>query len=92
MEISLTPLSRFRGSTSGGQGRVIELPAGEPGVELAEGVGVGAAGVGADGGVDQAARGRARRASTARAAAPRNSGAGVGLVWVMVQYLLERFL
>ena len=32
----------------GGQGRVIELLAAEPGVELAEGAGVGAAGVGAD--------------------------------------------
>ena len=47
----------------GGQGRVVELPAaGEPGVELAEGAGVGAAGIGADRGVDQAARGRARPA------------------------------
>ena len=46
----------------GGQGRVIELLAGEPGVELAEGAGVGAAGIGADRGVDQAARGRGRRA------------------------------
>ena len=46
----------------GGQGRVIELLAVEPGVELAEGAGVGAAGIGADRGVDQAARGRARPA------------------------------
>ena len=46
----------------GGQGRVIEPEAGEPGVELAEGAGVGAAGVGADRGVDQASRGRGRRA------------------------------
>ena len=46
----------------GGQGRVIELLAGEPGVELAERAGVGAAGVVAQRGVDQAARGRARRA------------------------------
>ena len=41
----------------GGQGRVIELPAVEPGVELAERAGVGAAGVVADRRVDQAARG-----------------------------------
>ena len=32
----------------GGQGRVIEPEAGEPGVEVAEGAGVGPAGVGAD--------------------------------------------
>ena len=42
-------------SEVGGQGRVIELLAGEPGVELAEGAGVGAAGVCAHRGVDQAA-------------------------------------
>ena len=46
----------------GGQGRVIELLAAEPGVELAEGAGVGAAGVCAHRRVDQAARGRGRRA------------------------------
>ena len=46
----------------GGQGRVIEPEAVEPSVELAEGAGVGAAGIGADRGVDQAARGRARPA------------------------------
>ena len=44
----------------GGQGRVIEPEAVGPGVELAEGAGVGAAGVCAHRGVDQAARGRAR--------------------------------
>ena len=42
----------------GGQGRVIEPPAVEPGVELAEGAGVRPAGVVAQRGVDQAARGR----------------------------------
>ena len=47
----------------GGQGRVIELLAGEPGIEAAQGTGVGAAGVGADRGVDQAARGLARPAA-----------------------------
>ena len=46
----------------GGQGRVIELPAIEPSVELAEGAGVGSAGVVAHRGVDQAARGHARMA------------------------------
>ena len=46
----------------GGQGRVIEPEAVEPGVEPAEGAGVGAAGVFADQGVDQAARRRARPA------------------------------
>ncbi len=46
----------------GGQGRVIERAPGEPGVELTEGAGVGAAGVCADRGVDQAARGRCRAA------------------------------
>ena len=57
---------------AGGQGRVIEPAAGEPGVELAEGAGVGAAGVGADRGVDQAAGrsrcrpGRSRRANPSR--------------------------
>ena len=49
-------------SEVGGQGRVIELLAVEPGVALAEGAGVGAAGVCAHRGVDQAARGRVRRA------------------------------
>ena len=42
----------------GGQGRVIEPAAVEPGVELAEGASVGAAGVVAHRRVDQAARGR----------------------------------
>ena len=42
----------------GGQGRVIEPPAVEPSVELAEGAGSGAAGVVGQRGVDQAARGR----------------------------------
>ena len=46
----------------GGQGRVIEPEAVEPGVELAEGAGVGAAGVVAQRGVDQAVRGHARMA------------------------------
>ena len=49
----------------GGQGRVIGVPAVEPGVELAEGAGVGAAGVCAHRGVDQAAR-RGRRAADGR--------------------------
>ena len=48
-----------------GQGCVIEPEATEPGIELAEGAGVGAAGVVAEGGVDQAARGRARPADRA---------------------------
>ena len=46
----------------GGEAHVIERAPVEPGVELAEGAGVGAAGVCADRGVDQAARGRGRRA------------------------------
>ena len=49
----------------GGQGRVIEPAAVEPGVELAEGAGVGAASVVAHRGVDQAAR-RGRRAADGR--------------------------
>ena len=46
----------------GGEAHVIERAPGEPGVEAAQGAGVGAAGIGADQGVDQAARGRGRRA------------------------------
>ena len=46
----------------GGQGHVVELAAIEPGVEPPERAGVGAAGVRADRGLDQAARGRRRPA------------------------------
>ena len=46
----------------GGEAHVIERAPGESGVKLAEGAGVGAAGIGADRGVDQAARSRGRRA------------------------------
>ena len=53
----------------GGQGCVIEPETAEPAVELAEGAGVGAAGVVTEGGVDQAARGR-------RGAADRGVGRG----------------
>ena len=44
------------------EGHVVELSAVEPGVEAAERVGVGPSGVRADGGLDQAARGRCRTA------------------------------
>ena len=46
----------------GGEAHVIEQAAVEPSVEAAQGAGVGAVGVCADRGVDQAARGCARRA------------------------------
>ena len=49
----------------GGQGRVIERAPVELGVELAVGAGVGAAGVVADRGVDQATR-RGRRVADGR--------------------------
>ena len=42
----------------GGQGHIVERPAVEPGVEPPQRAGVGAPGVLADGGLDQAARGR----------------------------------
>ena len=45
----------------GGQGRVIEQTAGQPGVEAPERASLGPPGVRADGDLDQAARGRARR-------------------------------
>ena len=48
----------------GGQTRVVELAAVEPGVEAAERAGVGPSGVRADGGLDQAARGRCRTADS----------------------------
>ena len=44
----------------GGQGHVVELAAVEPSVEPLQRARVGAAGVLADGGLDQAARGRRR--------------------------------
>ena len=44
----------------GGQGRVVDLAAAEPGVEPAERAGVGPPGVRADGGLDEAARGLCR--------------------------------
>ena len=46
----------------GGQGRVVDLAAAEPGVEPAERAGVGPPGVRADGGLDEAARGLCRAA------------------------------
>jgi len=45
----------------GGQRGVVEPPATEPGVEAAQGAGVGAAGVGAERGVDETPRGLAGR-------------------------------
>ena len=49
----------------GGQRHVVELAAVEPGVEPPQRAGVGAAGVRADGGLDQASRGRCRAADIA---------------------------